>query len=248
MRDVSEHLHIRSNLALDILQKGSIHVEGQFIIGSNYSFLATVKYQNSDYKAVYKPQKGEIPLWDFPPETLANRETAAFLLSEALSWGFVPPTIIRSDAPFGPGSLQWFIPHDPEMNYFTFSKELKEDLRSVAVFDMIINNADRKGSHMIIDDRGKIWLIDHGISFHIKPKLRTVIWDFIGESISEKITHDLRSLNNKLTPNSLLKSDFEQLLSLQEIVAIKDRIEQIIDHPFFPAPDENYRSFPFPLV
>jgi uncharacterized repeat protein (TIGR03843 family) len=248
MRDVSEHFHIQHNLALDILEKGSIHIEGQFIIGSNYTFLATVKYEDSTYKAVYKPQKGEIPLWDFPPETLASRETAAFLLSEAITWGFVPPTIFRSDAPFGPGSLQWFIPHDPEINYFTFSEELKENLRSVAVFDMIINNADRKGSHMIIDEHKKVWLIDHGISFHIKPKLRTVIWDFIGESISEKVTKDVRSLNHKLTPNSLLMSDLEQLLSLREITALKSRVDHIIDYPFFPAPDENYRPFPFPLV
>ena len=235
-------------MTINILQKGSIHLEGQFIIGSNYTFLTSVKYKKSTYKAIYKPQKGEIPLWDFPPETLANRETAAFLISEALSWGFVPPTIIRPDAPLGPGSLQWFIPHDPEVNYFTFSRELKEKLRSVVVFDIIINNADRKGSHIIIDNHGKIWLIDHGICFHHESKLRTVIWDFISESIPDEIIHDLHSLKGKLAPNSPLLSNLEKLLSLQELTGLNRRIEQIIIYPYFPAPDETYRPFPFPLV
>ena len=248
MRVISEYLQINSNMTINILQKGSIHLEGQFIIGSNYTFLTSVKYKKSTYKAIYKPQKGEIPLWDFPPETLANRETAAFLISEALSWGFVPPTIIRPDAPLGPGSLQWFIPHDPEVNYFTFSRELKEKLRSVVVFDIIINNADRKGSHIIIDNHGKIWLIDHGICFHHESKLRTVIWDFISESIPDEIIHDLHSLKGKLAPNSPLLSNLEKLLSLQELTALNRRIEQIIIYPYFPAPDETYRPFPFPLV
>ena len=248
MRVISEYLLINSNMTINILQKGSIHLEGQFIIGSNYTFLTSVKYKKSTYKAIYKPQKGEIPLWDFPPETLANRETAAFLISEALSWGFVPPTIIRPDAPLGPGSLQWFIPHDPEVNYFTFSRELKEKLRSVVVFDIIINNADRKGSHIIIDNHGKIWLIDHGICFHHESKLRTVIWDFISERIPDEIIHDLHSLKGKLAPNSPLLSNLEKLLSLQELTALNRRIEQIIIYPYFPAPDETYRPFPFPLV
>ena len=248
MRVISEYLLINSNMTINILQKGSIHLEGQFIIGSNYTFLTSVKYKKSTYKAIYKPQKGEIPLWDFPPETLANRETAAFLISEALSWGFVPQTIIRPDAPLGPGSLQWFIPHDPEVNYFTFSRELKEKLRSVVVFDIIINNADRKGSHIIIDNHGKIWLIDHGICFHHESKLRTVIWDFISERIPDEIIHDLHSLKGKLAPNSPLLSNLEKLLSLQELTALNRRIEQIIIYPYFPAPDETYRPFPFPLV
>ena len=248
MKVISEYLQINSNMTINILQKGSIHLEGQFIIGSNYTFLTSVKYQKTSYKAIYKPQKGEIPLWDFPPETLANRETSAFLISEALSWGFVPPTIIRPDAPLGPGSLQWFIPHDPEVNYFTFTKELKEKLRSVAIFDIIINNADRKGSHLIIDNHGKIWLIDHGICFHHELKLRTVIWDFISERIPDEITRDLHSLKGKLAPNSPLLSKLQKLLSLQELTALNRRIEQIIIDPYFPAPDENFRPFPFPLV
>jgi len=248
MKNSRKRFHIPLKRIIEILQKGSLQVEGQFTFGSNYTFLTSIEYKKSSYKAVYKPQKGETPLWDFTPDTLANRETAAFLISEALSWGYIPPTIIRSDAPFGRGSLQWFITHNPEMNYFTFSEEIKENLRPVVVFDMILNNADRKGSHVIIDDRKQIWLIDHGICFHHEPKLRTVIWDFIGERISDQIILDLHLLNEKLAPNSPLMSELEQLLSLQELTSLKRRIEHIIRVPFFPVPDKNSHPFPFPLV
>ena len=248
MKNSRKHFHIPLKRIIEILQKGSLQVEGQFTFSSNYTFLTSITYKKSSCKAVYKPQKGETPLWDFTPDTLANRETAAFLISEALSWGYVPPTIIRSDAPFGRGSLQWFITHNPEMNYFTFSEEIKENLRPVVVFDMILNNADRKGSHVIIDDQGQIWLIDHGICFHHEPKLRTVIWDFIGERISDQIILDLHLLNEKLSPNSPLMSELEKLLSLQELTALKRRIEHIIKVPFFPVPDKNSRPFPFPLA
>ena len=248
MRNVRERLQIHLNSIVEILHEGSIQLKGQFTFGSNYTFLISVKYKNSSYRAIYKPQKGEIPLWDFPPDTLANRETAAFLISEMLSWGHVPPTIIRADAPFGRGSLQLFIPHDPEINYFSLSEEIKENLRPVVIFDLIVNNADRKGGHIIIDDQGQIWLIDHGVCFHHKPKLRTVIWDFIGERISDQIIHDLHLLNDKLAQNSPLMSELEQLLSLQELTALKRRVEHIISVPFFPMPDKNSRPFPFPLV
>ena len=218
------------------------------MIGSNYTFLTSIEYEGSILHAVYKPQKGEIPLWDFPANTLANRETAAYILSEAINWGGVPPTIIRSNAPLGRGSLQYFIPHDPQINYFTFSAEIKEKLRSVVIFDMVINNADRKGSHIIIDDRGQIKLIDHGICFHHEPKLRTVIWDFIGERIPPQIIQDLQQLKEKITSRSSLIRDLERLLSKEEMSALIKRIDRIIEIPFFPEPDKNYRPFPFPLV
>jgi len=248
MRNCRERLYIHLNRIIEILQKGSIQLKGQFPFSSNYTFLTSVKYKDSSYRAIYKPQKREIPLWNFPSDTLANRETAAFLVSEALSWGYVPATIIRSDVPFGRGTLQWFIAHNPEMNYFPFSEEIKENFRPVVVFDMILNNADRKGGHVIIDDRRQIWLIDHGVCFHHEPKLRTVIWDFIGERISDQIIRDVYLLNDKLTPNSPLMSELEQLLSPQELTAFKRRIEYILKFPFFPAPDKNSRPIPFPLV
>lgn len=236
------------NTTIEGLEKGSIQIEGQLIIGSNYTFLTSIEFEDSNFHAVYKPQKGEIPLWDFPANTLANRETAAYLLSEAINWGFVPPTIIRSNAPLGRGSLQYFIPHDPQLNYFTFPAEIKEKLRSVVVFDMVINNADRKGSHIIIDAQEQIKLIDHGICFHQDPKLRTVVWDFIGERIPPQIIQDLQQLNKKIKSRYPITRDLQQLLSKEEINALIDRIENIIEIPFFPEPDKNYRPFPYPLV
>lgn len=236
------------NTTIEILKKGLIHIEGQLIIGSNYTFLTSIEFEDSIFQAVYKPQKGEIPLWDFPATTLANRETAAYLLSEAINWGFVPPTIIRPNAPLGQGSLQYFIPHDPQLNYFTFPAEIKNKLRPVVVFDMVINNADRKGSHIILDAQGQIKLIDHGICFHRDPKLRTVIWDFIGERIPPPIIQDLQQLNEKIKSRSPITRDLEQLLSSEEIKALIDRIDNIIEIPFFPEPDKNYRPFPYPLV
>ena len=116
------------NTTIEILQKGTIQIEGQLVIGSNFTFLTSIEYEGTTIQAVYKPQKGEIPLWDFPANTLANRETAAYLLSEAIGWGFVPPTIIRTKAPLGRGSLQYFIPHNPHLNYFSFPEEKKDEL------------------------------------------------------------------------------------------------------------------------
>jgi len=248
MKNSREHLHIQADRIIETLREGSIQIEGQFTFSSNHTFLTSVEFEESSCKAVYKPQRGETPLWDFPPDTLANRESAAFLISEALSWGYVPPTIIRANAPFGRGSLQWFIPHNPEINYFSFSEKTKENLRPVVVFDLIINNADRKGSHVILDEQGKIWLIDHGICFHQEPKLRTVIWGFIGESIPDEIIYDLHLLDDKLASNSPLIGELGMLLSSQELFSLKMRVEQIIRDPFFPAPDKNSRPFPFPLV
>ena len=233
---------------IEILIKGVIKIEGQLIIGSNYTFLTSVEFKNTSIQAVYKPEKGEIPLWDFPPKTLANRETAAYLISELLNWKFVPPTIIRSDAPLGRGSLQFFISHDPRLNYFTFPNDIKNLLRPVVVFDMVINNADRKGSHIILDQKGHIKLIDHGICFHQDPKYRTVIWDFIDERIPALIIKDLQQLNIDIKTKSAAIKDLYSFLSSREIAALNGRIEQILKIPYFPEPDRNYRPFPYPLV
>jgi len=233
---------------LTLLSTGLITMEGQIPIGSNYVFLVSLKQGNSRVQAVYKPQKGEIPLWDFPAATLANRETAAYLLSEALKWNFVPPTVIRENGPFGRGSLQLFIPHNPHLNYFTFPINVKEKLRASAVFDLVINNADRKGSHILLGDKGKIWLIDHGISFHKISKLRTVIWDFIGESIPASIIHDLEELLGKLAPDTNLSHLIRLLISNDELSALIDRIEGVIHTPIFPEPGRDSRPFPFPMV
>jgi uncharacterized repeat protein (TIGR03843 family) len=233
---------------LEILKKGTLKIEGQLIVGTNYTFLTSVDFDHNHIQAVYKPEKGEIPLWDFPAHTLANRETAAYIISEALNWNFVPPTIIRSDAPLGRGSLQFFIPHDPRLNYFTFSDDIKHSLKKVVAFDLVVNNADRKGSHIILDQKGQIKLIDHGICFHQDPKYRTVIWDFIGESIPTLLIKDIARLGRLVKTESPEIKDLDDLLSKKEISALVARINQILKDPFFPGPNKNYRPFPYPLV
>lgn len=233
---------------LDILMQGEMDLQGQFVLGSNYTFLVNLTLHSKSIDAVYKPLKGEAPLWDFPSETLAARETAAFVVSEALGWNLVPPTAIREGGPFGRGSLQHFIPHQPEVNYFSFDQETRGKLRAATLFDLIINNADRKGSHIILDEEGHIWLIDHGLCFHPLPKLRTVIWDFSGEKIDKGLVGDLKILSEKMNDDAELKMKLKRLLNSDEISALKARILDIINHPFFPRPDINKRQFPWPLV
>lgn len=233
---------------IEILLNGQINLEGQFILGSNYTFLINITYQERIINAVYKPMKGEAPLWDFPRESLAAREVAAYLVSEALDWELVPPTAIHNNGPFGAGSVQLYIPHNTESNYFTFDSRTRQNLRKTVLFDMLINNADRKGSHIILDENEHIWLIDHGLCFHNMPKLRTVIWDFAGETIEDNL---LVSLDNFLkflrSENETLK-DLSGLLTKEEIKALKSRILFIIKHPVFPSPDKDKRQFPWPLV
>ncbi len=233
---------------IEVLTHGKLELKAQFVLGSNYSFLAALEHKGRKLKAVYKPQKGGMPLYDFTAESLAAREAAAYILSEALGWDYVPPTVIRKRAPFGAGSLQQFIPHNPEENYFTFDETVRAGLMPVVIFDLIINNADRKGSHVLLDRKGNFKLIDHGLCFHAEPKLRTVIWDFSGQSIPEKIIFDLQLLLAKLTEPNLLISGLSRLLQPDEIQALKRRIQYLLETPVFPLPDPERRPFPWPLV
>src|SRR3990172_8423486 len=137
---------------LTALEKGQITIQGEFLWGSNYTFQVLVEHEGKTLQAVYKPTRGERPLWDFPKASLARREVAAFLVSEVLGWSLVPPTVYRRQAPIGPGSLQLYVEHDPEYHYFNFSQVDRQRLRPVALFDLLINNADRKGSHLLIDE------------------------------------------------------------------------------------------------
>jgi hypothetical protein len=231
---------------LACLKTGKAKVVGQFTWGSNYTFLARISDGNSDLEAVYKPQRGERPLWDFPYETLAGREVAAYLVCEALGWDLVPPTVFREDGPLGPGSLQLRVDHDPVQHYFTFDEMTQQRLRPVALFDLIVNNADRKGGHILLDGGGKLWLIDHGICFHAEPKLRTVVWDFVGEEIPQSLLENVKSLKAKM------KTDWHQelgvYLNAEELIAMDTRIAELLAHPYFPAPPKDERATPWPLV
>ena len=232
----------------NILEKGQISITGEFLWGSNYTFAVEISLGDQIIQGVYKPTRGERPLWDFPRATLAHREVAAFLVSEALGWSFVPPTTYRHDGPIGPGSLQVHIEHDPEYNYFSFSKADVQRLRPVAVFDYLINNADRKGSHILIDPDGKMWLIDHGISFHQEQKLRTVIWDFAGETLPDQICSDLVNFQQQLQEDSSFREKLSQYLVTQEIEALRKRSQFLTGTKTFPDPHPNRRPYPWPPV
>jgi hypothetical protein len=231
------------------LQKGELYLSGQFVSGSNYTFLAKIRHGGQEYPVVYKPSRGEQPLWDFPVGTLAKREVAAFLVSEALKWNLVPPTVYRRSGPHGPGSVQLYIDHDINYHYFTFNPENRQRLRPAAVFDLIINNADRKGGHIFFDGTDHLWLIDHGVCFHIEDKLRTVIWDFAGESIPDDLIASLKMLLNELEDKEIpLTRLLQKLLDKNEIIALIRRIRQLLSSCQFPAATGNRRPYPWPPV
>lgn len=219
------------------------------MLGSNYTFLAIIWHNGRKFSAVYKPLKGEQPLWDFPASSLARREVAAYLVSQALGWNFVPLTILREDGPFGPGSLQQFIEYDPNDHYFNFSAEDRARLRPAALFDLLCNNADRKGSHVILEKgTGKLWLIDHGLCFHAEEKLRTVIWDFAGEPLPDALLSDIDRLRSHLSPTGGLRADLEPHLSPDEIAALAARAEGLLAARLFPFPPADRRAVPWPLL
>jgi hypothetical protein len=222
------------------LTHGDFEIKGQFMLGSNYTFLVDVHYQDTTYPAVYKPSRGEQPLWDFPSHTLAQREVAAYIVSECLGFHFVPFTTLRKNGPHGAGSLQQYIDYDPEYHYFSFTDEDKELLQPVVLFDLLCNNADRKGGHVFFEEAThKLFAIDHGICFHEDNKLRTVLWDFGGQ----KIPDDLLS---RLSLGPSVLADLEGYLSPREISALLARAEYIIKRGTFPRRPRDRYSVPWP--
>jgi uncharacterized repeat protein (TIGR03843 family) len=234
-----------SDILTDLAQ-GDLALEGQFIYGSNFTYLVDVQCGERMYKAVYKPSGGERPLWDFPEGTLAAREAAAYEVSRQLGWGLVPPTVMRDSGPSGPGSLQLFVDADPERHYFTMAEKDKPRLLPAALFDALINNGDRKGGHVLLDSQDHIWLIDHGVSFHVQPKLRTVIWDFAGQPIPGELLGDLARYRELLAKGSG-RRPLMPLLSGPEIDALDQRAEQLIDAGIMPLPGPG-RHYPWPLI
>ena len=231
---------MNENLLEQVLQHGEYEIKGQFAFGSNYTFLVTVHYEDREYPAVYKPLRGEQPLWDFPENTLAGREVAAYLVSESLGFHFVPFTTLRDDGPYGAGSLQQFIEYDPEYHYFNFTEDDKQFLKPVVLFDLLCNNADRKGSHVFFEnDTHKLYAIDHGICFHEDDKLRTVLWDFGGQKIPE-------NLLSRLSLGRSLLTDLERYLSRREITALCTRAESILKKGTFPRQPRDRRVLPWP--
>jgi hypothetical protein len=220
---------------LEVLTTGEIVSTFPTARGSNYTFWVEIDDGHAGIiKAIYKPEKGEAPLWDFENGTLFKREYAAYLLSQSLGWDFIPDTVIR-EGPYGIGSVQLYINHKEGSFYSSFRRSHSEQLLVIAVFDIIANNADRKDSHCIKDNDGKIWGIDQGLTFNHDLKLRTAIWDFWGQPIPEEILRTLMSFEKRF-PYSLgdLTDDFGKLLNPMEIEALFQRITWIISLGKFP--------------
>ena len=235
---------IPSDSSQAVLANGEIELKGQFTRGNNYTFLVNVCHAGSEIPAVYKPTRGEQPLWDFPGNSLAGREVCAYLVSQALGFGMVPFTLLR-DGPLGLGSLQKYIDHDPNYHYFTFKPADLERLRPVVLFDLLVNNADRKGSHILVQKRTrKLYLIDHGLCFHAEDKLRTVIWNFAGEPIPVDLLVALATFR----ANRQFSTSLALYLSPEEVVALDQRAEALLAAGQFPFPPEDRRAFPYPPV
>lgn len=235
--------------ALDLLANGELAVRGLLAGSSNYTFLADVQSDRGQGLAIYKPRQGETPLWDFPPGTLCQRELAAYLVSQALGWTLVPPTVIRV-GPYGQGAVQLFVDADFSQHYFTFRDEpaLQPALQRIAAFDLVINNADRKAGHTLRTAEDRLWAIDHGVCFHVQPKLRTVIWEFAGQPLSMDLIVDLAGLRAQLESGCALHAELAGLLSAAELAELARRTEQVLNAGLFPDPDPQRRSYPWPLV
>lgn len=233
---------------LTLLTNGEMEVQGMLPWSSNYTLLVTVRANGLQGLAVYKPRRGERPLWDFPRGTLCKREVAAYLLSETLGWMLVPPTVLR-DGPYGIGSVQLYIDCDQDEHLFTMQQEggFEDQIQRLAAFDILANNADRKSGHCLKGTDGRLWAIDHGICFHAEPKLRTVLWDYAGEPLRQDILDDLCALREQVQAGGPFIRSLEELLAADEVRAFRRRLDRLIDSGRYPHPGSG-RSVPWPPV
>lgn len=215
---------------------------------SNYVYLARMCAEDLVFAAIYKPRRGETPLWDFPEGTLYRREAAAYQLSLLLGWRMVPPTVVR-EGPAGIGSLQLYIEHDPEAHYFVQRErpELWPQLQRLCLFDAIANNADRKGGHCLLDAEGHVWGIDNGLCFNEQYKLRTVIWDWAGETIPGEMLDDVAALLEALQRPPAADTALQDLISAHELEMVRSRARQLLHRGTFPVPGQA-RHYPWPLI
>jgi uncharacterized repeat protein (TIGR03843 family) len=236
-----------------VLERGELEVLGRMPWASNQTYLGRLCLdgpgdvgvpEKQEALAVYKPRRGERPLWDFRQGTLCQREVASHLVSEELGWAIVPPTVLRS-GPLGEGMVQIFVDHDPENHYFTLRESLPDRFRQFALFDVVINNADRKSGHCLLDTEGHLWGIDHGVTFHASVKLRTVIWDFEGERIGEDLISDLARLHDGFDGD--LGDRLAGLLAPVELDAARRRLQWLLSRRVFPSPMTDY-PYPWPMV
>ena len=231
-----------------VLGEGDLEIAGRMRYSSNATFLVEATLDGVTIPAVYKPRRGERPLWDFPDGTLCRREVAAYELSADLGWNIVPVTVLRSDGVLGEGAVQQFVDHDPEEQYFTLLEGREAQFRRFAVLDVLANNTDRKGGHCLRDRATDTVVgIDHGLTFHTAWKLRTVIWDFASDVVPAAVVEDVRRAVADLDGGPLGRR-LSDLLAPEEVAAVAMRGATLIHEGRFPEPDAGYHSVPWPLV
>jgi uncharacterized repeat protein (TIGR03843 family) len=230
------------NKTSEAIKSANLIVIGRLVDASNATLQATLENTDPVMKVIYKPVLGEKPLWDFADGNLANREYAAYLLSELGDFNLVPTTVLR-EGPFGFGMVQEWIEIDEELDVVDFGQSNDPQLRKLALFDAIINNTDRKFGHLLVDHDGKLRGCDHGVCFHQENKLRTVLWQFAGEQFTAEEIELLNKVN-KLD----LDSSFAELLTSAEISALSGRIANLLAVRQFPFPSDEWPAIPWPPV
>ena len=254
---------------LDLLASGKLEIEGRLVDASNATLYCTIRTSGrtpevpktpktpksakavgnsgGQVACVYKPIAGERPLWDFPMGTLAGREVAAYVVSRAAGWDVVPPTVMR-DGPFGPGMCQLWIDHDTDVDLIALSRRTDHaGLRDMAVFDAVVNNADRKIGHLLPVADGHLYGCDHGVCFAEDYKLRTVLWQWRGKTLPRRSLEALRRLNTQLNEGGL-EAELSSLLTASEITATKIRVETLLEHRVHPYPPADWPAVPWPPV
>ncbi len=255
---------------IELLRSGALEIEGRLLGASNATLRARITAGTDEARCVVKPVAGERPLWDFPDGTLTGREVAAYEMSEALGWGLVPPTVWRDDTPVGPGMVQlwihevdearpvdvvppsavpdgWLVvleARDQDDRPVVLAHAAREDLMRMAAFDAVVNNADRKGGHVLADSGGRLWAIDHGVTFSEEDKLRTVLWGWAGEQVPDDIRHELAALVTVLETGL---DTVERFLSRTERQALRRRLDDLVESGRFPLPSAHWPAVPWPV-
>jgi hypothetical protein len=224
-----------------ILLNGEIEVEGRLVDASNATLFVTLTQGGESLQAIYKPISGERPLWDFESGDLASRERAAYLISELGEFNLVPLTILR-DGPFGVGAVQRWIDVDEAIDLAEYFRTDVAELRATALFDAVINNTDRKIGHLLPDLNGKLYVCDHGVTFHHEDKLRTVLWQWAGQSLTDEEIAQLTKLRGTILDNA----EITQLINREEISALIERIDRLISSGTFPLPNPEWPAVPWP--
>jgi hypothetical protein len=229
--------------AMHLLRDGDIDLEGRLLDASNVTLVGTVRADALAAECVYKPVAGERPLWDFPDGTLAGREISAFLVSEATGWQVVPPTVLR-EGPFGPGMVQLWVDGDEDVDLPAFVRRDVPALRRMAVFDAVVNNADRKGGHIIPTPAGHVYGVDHGICFSVEPKLRTLLWRWAGKRLPDDAVEVLERLGDDLRGD--LGEQLHEHLTRREVRATQQRVAELLRTGLHPEPSGEWPALPWP--